>query len=848
MSVFLEKNRSRVEETFEKLAKHQPSIFAPVKARMEDCEENIRLALKYLYGNMPVSDVGNYPFDVFLDYAAHGVMLWERYERVRRFPEELFLNYVLYHRINEEEIDVCRSLFYQSILSYGQEGWTDEKVSADADWIGTCSEEKLALEVNFWCGREATYQSADDRTASALTVFRSGHGRCGEESVFAANALRSVGIPARQVYAPKWSHCDDNHAWAEVFVDGAWHFLGACEPAARLDHGWFNGASSRAMLVHSRWFDSAQPQAEEMAGKEGMTVLLNQLERYADTEKVCVTVRDESGMPVPDALAAFQVLNYAELAPIAELLTDKEGKAELTTGLGSLYISVRKDGKMGECILDNRKEHSCTCVLGQKAGENAWESFDMFAPKDHIRNRLVLTEKEQKAYQDKLDRVTARRMEKTRNFKNPEIERFENGDGSHGELRRKLLGMLTAKDQLDLKADVLEEHLQAALPYEREYPEEVFIPYILSPRIFDEVLMPWRKEIQEGFSKEEAEGFRKAPEKIWETIQKRITEHPFRERSSVFTTPAAALKLGIASRESKKILFVAVARTFGIPARLNPMNKGTEYWMDGAFHPVLQEETTSAKLVLKKDTEDTVWNYRQNWTLGRLVQGSYQTLDLSGLSWEEEGLCVGLVPGSYRLLTANRLPNGNQFSKQYRFTIGEGEKQEIGMELRKAELTDLLSSYALPDFTLTDEEGKRHLASQMAEKESVLFIWLEEGKEPTEHILNEIVERKEAFAACAGRTALIIRSHQALTDPTLKKCQEAVPEIPVYFHDFGRDMEPLARGVYTEPGRLPLILVAKKAETGAAELIGLYGTSGYNVGTGDMVLRILNAEKQFQSK
>ena len=100
----------------------------------------------------------------------------------------------------------------------------------------------------------------------------------------------------------------------------------------------------------------------------------------------------------------------------------------------------------------------------------------MFAPKDHIRNRLVLTEKEQKAYQDKLDRVTARRMEKTRNFKNPEIERFENGDGSHGELRRKLLGMLTAKDQLDLKADVLEEHLQAALPYEREYPEEVFIP------------------------------------------------------------------------------------------------------------------------------------------------------------------------------------------------------------------------------------------------------------------------------------------------------------------------------------------------------------------------------------
>ena len=45
MSVFLEKNRSRIEETFEKLAKHQPFIFAPVKAWIADCEENICLAM-----------------------------------------------------------------------------------------------------------------------------------------------------------------------------------------------------------------------------------------------------------------------------------------------------------------------------------------------------------------------------------------------------------------------------------------------------------------------------------------------------------------------------------------------------------------------------------------------------------------------------------------------------------------------------------------------------------------------------------------------------------------------------------------------------------------------------------
>ena len=33
-----------------------------------------------------------------------------------------------------------------------------------------------------------------------------------EESAFLVSALRSVGIPARQVYVPRWSHCGDNHA------------------------------------------------------------------------------------------------------------------------------------------------------------------------------------------------------------------------------------------------------------------------------------------------------------------------------------------------------------------------------------------------------------------------------------------------------------------------------------------------------------------------------------------------------------------------------------------------------------------------------------------------------------
>ena len=43
----------------------------------------------------------------------------------------------------------------------------------------------------------------------------------------------------------------------------------------------------------------------------------------------------------------------------------------------------------------------------------------------------------------------------------------------------------------------------------------------------------------------------------------------------------------------------------------------------------------------------------------------------------------------------------------------------------------------------------------------------------------------------------------------------------------------LGRRMYVDPDKLPLIIVTNKS------LNGIYATSGYNVGTGDMLLRLL---------
>ena len=202
------------------------------------CGEEETLLLKYVLATLPLSDLGDYRPELFLRFVRHALRAREEFSWCAGLPEHLFLKDVLYPRLNTEELSDCRDMFYEAL----------------APSVRGLSLEQAILEVNRWCAEEATYRSTDDRTASPLAVYRCGYGRCGEESTFAVTALRSVGIAARQVYAPRWSHCDDNHAWVEAFDGERWRYLGACEPEPELDRGWFTGAASRAMLVHTRAF------------------------------------------------------------------------------------------------------------------------------------------------------------------------------------------------------------------------------------------------------------------------------------------------------------------------------------------------------------------------------------------------------------------------------------------------------------------------------------------------------------------------------------------------------------------------------------------------------------------
>lgn len=795
---------------------------------LKECNPNEALAMKFLYTTMPLSDIANYSFKTFLDYAKHGVYLWEHKKDI---PEDIFLNYVLHHRINEEEISSCRTFLYHKIKERVQNKSMKEGI----------------LEVNYWCSEEATYQSTDERTVSPMTVYKSAYGRCGEESTFTVSALRSVGIPARQVYAPRWSHCDDNHAWVEVWCEGEWYFLGACEPEEILNKGWFTNASSRAMLIHSRWFDFIDSN-EECIEHKGMATILNHLKRYAVTKKLTIKVVDEKGMPVSEANVDFEVLNYAEFYPIASGRTNERGEIYFTTGLGSLHIHVSKDGSVAQEIVNTKEHEQITILLGTSIEQNKWVEFEVIAPVDAPIHSNQPTLAQKIEGKNKLAKATEKRREKVEAFYHePELLSLARGNAEEiikfnlagvsldaVKWKESLLKSLTVKDYRDCKAEILIEHLQHAVSYASLYEADIFTQYILNPRIACEPLSAYRKFILAYFTRKQKEEMRENPKYIWETIKHLVEVEDEKEYPNLTTNPIGSLQIGRGSKASQKILFVAICRTLGIPARLNSRDSTMEYYEHGEFVPVLEEVAKSSICCLRKKGQDN-WEYFQNWSLAKLQEDCYTTLNLTCEKWEGELLSLHLQPGRYRIITSNRLPNGNIFSKVMHFTLEKNEMKEVELSLKEAKLNEMLECISLFDFEVIAQTAKNIKASTLSTYSKNLWIWLEESKEPTEHILNEIYEKQEQFKQVEKQIIFVVKNKAVLEDPTLKKILSVLKDITICYDDFQENINTLARRMYVDPDKLPLIMITDSG------LKGIYATSGYNVGTADMLLRIFNA-------
>lgn len=837
-----------VETKLEERKKYLDPIWEKIKGELSKCTEDERVLTQFLYATMPLRDAGEYDFEVFYCYVTHSLWLREHVEWCASLPEDIFLHYVLYYRINSEDICDCRKFFYEQLK----------------DRIEGITIKEAVLEINYWCAENATYEASDSRTSGPMTVYRSGKGRCGEESTFTVTALRSVGIPARQVYTPRWAHCDDNHAWVEVYLEGKWYFLGACEPEEVLNKGWFLNASSRALLIHSRTFsDFVSDEKEECIGKEDLLVFYNNTATYAHTKLFTFQVIDSNGNYVPNAKISIEVLNMAEFYPIATLYTNEKGKAQITLGLGDIFVFVTKEAFFTKQMVSPQKYDRVELILTSrfdkddwKQGE--WESFEIEAPKDAQINQVATTKAQNVRRRERLAFANKKRENRMKSYFQAEkaeafpeeTEIFHMAKGNFDEVyqflardtnpdRKALLRTLSIKDYKDLKADILESHLLEASKFKKDNPEEIYHNYVLCPRIYREELTSFRPYIIAYFTEEEKGSFQKDPSKIWAYIGEHISYTKELDYSMLCATPIGCLKMGEGSPLSKKILFVAICRSLGIAARINPVNLWPEYYKDKDFIRVKGQEAAASERIeekrgyLRLKVEDgSQWGYYQNWTIAKLNEGQFETLNYYGITFEQNQLTLTLEVGTYRLITTSRMPNGNQHASLVTISISEEKTEEIYMVLQENSMEDMLVNFDIPDFEVEEGSGVTCSMKDLVGNQAAMIAFLEEGAEPTEHVLNEMLQSAEDWNELGTKLVFILKDKSALNNGTLKKTRKQLNNCQVLFDNNFDQVELLARRMYVDPEKLPLLLALKEG------MVAVYGCSGYNVGSVDLMLKI----------
>ena len=142
----------------------------------------------------------------------------------------------------------------------------------------------------------------------------------------------------------------------------------------------------------------------------------------------------------------------------------------------------------------------------------------------------------------------------------------------------------------------------------------MFETALLCPRIALEPLAPWRRVLAAAFPEAERARFRSDPAALWAWVEGHI-----REEDDTYpdlpATPLGIFRLKAAAPGGREVLFCALCRSLGVPARLNTADGRPEYWRAGAFRPVGQEAPAAAVTLRAPAGQPGV--FHQNYTLAR---------------------------------------------------------------------------------------------------------------------------------------------------------------------------------------------------------------------------------------
>jgi len=801
-------------------------------------------ALMFLFAYMPLNDLADYNGEFFLNNVRLALETRSTFNWGNKIPEDIFRHFVLPYRINNENLDSSRAVFFKELKNR----------------LTGMELKEAILEVNHWCHEKVNYQPTDIRTISPLNAIKSTYGRCGEESTFAVTAMRAAGIPARQCYTPRWAHTDDNHAWVEVWIDGNWHYLGACEPEPDLDIAWFSAPALRTMLVNSNVFGKYDG-PEEIIRKEEKYTKVNMLSNYAPVKTIYAKVIDTDGNITPDATVEFQLYNYAEFYPIGKKKVNNNGIASLMTGFGDLIVWAYQDNKYAYQKITVEQTDTITLTLRDQTGKEYIDVFDIIPPiaKDpkavsaegEAENKIRLTQEDsiRNAYANTfMNKEEAIALAKKLNFEPLIVWNFiEKSKGNYSEIESflskaselnheftiPLLESIAAKDLRDGEAEILISHINHSFKYANELStsdRDIFINYVLNPRIENEKLISYKSYLQNKFGQDFIYKTQNNIDHLVDWINSNIEINSLHNYYKVPITAEGVYELKISDSYSRDLFFVAASRSFGIPARLEPATKVPQYyknvWIDIQFEKseLSEIKKTGTLHLINNPSNKTDLKYRVHFAIAKFEKGKYHTLDYgwdTPISKMEKNL--ELEVGKYLLITGNRLTNGTVLTSMQYFNIESNKEKEIDIKLRTSNVSiESIAAINLPS-KLTLLSGD---AIQLNKNAINIIGFLDPQKEPTKHTLVDIEKIASSFDKIDANIYLLVNSKVDFNNYNL----------PTKTHYLLDNEFNLLKRISNEIGKelsdYPIFMITKNDQV-------YFLSKGYTIGIGEQMIKVI---------
>ena len=820
-----------------------------------------REALEFLYAYMPLGDMLNMTPEYYLDHYRMTCRALDEMPWGSRVPEREVRHFVFPVRVNNENLDSSRYVFFEEL----------------APRIKNMSMREAVLEVNHWCHEKAVYMPSDRRTSSPLATVKTAYGRCGEESTLLVAALRAVGIPARQVYTPRWAHTDSNHAWVEAWVDGEWCFLGACEPEPVLNLAWFNAPASRGMLMHTNVIGKYDG-PEEVVSRNALYTEINVIEHYAPASaRLTVRVVDKEGGPVQDARVNFQIYNYSEFNSVAYDMTDAEGKVSLTGGLGDMMVYAFKDGRFGFRKVTYGKDEQVDICLEYEEGsgiahlemeivppfenaqlpdvtdEQAAENKCRMEYEDSLRNAYVGTffDKDKAlefAVENGLDAAKTVEVMVASRGNHKEIAGFLSGASSRGmgERALDLLLSISAKDLRDTPCYILEDHLYNT-------PADADVAKVLCPRVNTELLTPYRAYLQNAVPESLADSIRRDPALLVAWCNENLTLYNAISMRYIQIRPQMIWETKVADKTSREIFFVAMCRSFGVPAWSDTVTGALKYEKDGLvydvdFEAVEQVVAPKGRLQLKYSEIPLLDDpkYEVHFTLSKFDGGSFRLMDYDSGTWSQLfKKPAELDCGYYMLVSGSRMSGGNVFADVEFFTVEEGKTTVANLVMRDVkDQIRVIGSFDSEMKYMALEGSAENLMEATRVEKSVLqttgrgyfaVALVDYGTEPSNHAFMDI-SRAAAELEAWGRPLLIIFA----TEDDCRKFRAQDFDLPSTVHygidAYGKMRKMIANEMKLDKnGRLPLVVLADTFNR------VVFFSQGYNIGLGDSLVKTSKA-------